>query len=332
YVIDNSKDPSLDKTAENMLEQIDRMESFYESKKEKYRFKIYGGLLYDTNILNVAENNVATDVKAWRLSYGASALGIWHRTMTSDFGTELAVADYYSLNSTMKNDATIQAADALEASMNLPYHQEFKISKNQMNLEVIPSYKGIYMSTTGGTRSLAIKTTALSTTLSAPLKSDLFLSTKLDLSSDQSLLESSVGNDDLTGPKYGLTLTPTKFLDLKGEKSLSGELNVLKSQTNGINNRNLKTGVAISYGFPAVSKGTSNVRLDYFTQAYSEATTPRTDKNMTLTGSYTKDLNKKWNMLLSLQYTSAQSEVDIYNYNKFLVTSLFTYTTSILQK
>ncbi|MGZ6448220.1 MAG: tetratricopeptide repeat protein [Pseudobdellovibrionaceae bacterium] len=149
YVIDNSKDPNLDKSAENMLEQIDRMESFYESKKEKYRFKIYGGLLYDTNILNVAENNVATDVKAWRLSYGASALGIWHRTMTSDFGTELAVADYYSLNSTMKNDATIQAADALEASINLPYHQEFKISKNQMNLEVIPSYKGIYMSTTG---------------------------------------------------------------------------------------------------------------------------------------------------------------------------------------
>ncbi|HEY8270857.1 MAG TPA: tetratricopeptide repeat protein [Pseudobdellovibrionaceae bacterium] len=332
YVIDNSKEPSLDKSAEDMLEQIDRMESFYESKKEKYRFKIYSGLIYDTNILNVAENNVSTDVKAWRLSYGASVLGMIHRTMTSDFGAELAVADYYSMNSTLNNDGTVQAADALEMDLNLPYHQEIKLNKNQMSLEVIPSYKNIYMATAGGSRALAIKTTALSTTLSAPIKSDLFLATKLDLSSDQSLVATSVGDDDLSGPKYGLTFTPSKLLDLKGEKILSGELSYLKTQSNGINNRSAKTGLAISYGFPGVSKGTSSLRLDYTSQAYAEATTPRTDTNMILTGSYTKDFNKRWNMLLSLQYTSALSGVESYNYNKFLVTSLFTYTTSILQK
>lgn len=332
YILDNSKDPKLDRSAEEMLEQIDRLETYYESKKEKYRFSAYAGLMYDTNVLNVAQNNVSTDVKAVRATYGASALAVFHRTMTSDLGAKLAVSDYYSLNSSLQNEATLQAADVLEIGLSLPYHQEFKLAKKDMNLELTPSYKNILMSSSGGSRELAVRSTELSTTLSAPLKPDLLLSGRLDLGSDESLLESSVGDNDLTATKYGVTLTPLQVLDMKGEKTLAGELSYLRNNALGKNFRYNRYGLAATYSFPAYYKGLGSLRADYSLQDYHEAEAPRKDTNISLTAAYNRDLNKKWNMLLSLQMVTAGSDVEAYRYNKFLLTSLFTYTTSLLQK
>jgi hypothetical protein len=271
-------------------------------------------------------------VKAVRLNYGASALAILYRTPTSDFGAQLAVADYYSVNSSLKDEANVQAADALELGLSLPYHQEIKVSKSQMNLELIPSYKNIYMAPSGGTREVVVRSTELSTTLSAPLKQDVYLSGRLDLGADESLLATSVGDDDLSGTRYGLTLIPVKLLDLKGEKSLSGEVSHLFNNALGINNRYQRTGLAGTYGFPAYSKGTGSLRADYILQDYKDASVPRKDTSLVFTAAYNKDLSKAWNMLLSFQLTNANSEVDSYKYNKYVITSLFTYTTSILQK
>lgn len=332
YVIDNSKDPALDKSADQMLEQIDRMENFYESKKEKYRLSAFAGLLYDTNVLNIATNDSATDVKAWRLYYGASALMIFHRTVNSDLGVKLAFSDYYSVNSSFKDDATLQEADSMDVGITLPYHLDFKSGKRDWNLEVIPGYRNTLMAPTGGTREVVIKSTELSTTLSTPMKQDLYLAGRLDLGSDQSLLDSSTGDDDLSATRYGLTIMPTQLLDLKGEKTLTGEFSYLYNNAVGKNYRYGKSGLAATVTYPTYYKGIAALRAEYALQDYKDASTPRKDTNISLTASYTKDLNKQWNMLLSVQATTANSDVDTYKYNKFLVTSLFTYTTSILQK
>lgn len=332
YVLDNSKDPQLDRSAEAMLEQIDRLENYYESKKEKYRFTVYGGLLYDSNILNTADNNISTDVKAWRLSYGASALANLYRTPTSDFGAQISFADYYSMNSSMQNEATVQAADAMDIGITLPYHQEVKLAKNQMQLEVTPGYRNTLMAPNGGARTTVLKSTELSASLAAPVRQDLFLSGRLDVGADQSSLETSTGDDDLSGSRYGITLIPTKMLDLKGDTSLSGEIGYLYNNAQGKNFRYQKMSVAATYGFPAFAKGTGGLRADYALQDYKDAATPRKDATLGVTASYNKDLTKKWNLLLSLQLTNANSEVESYKYNKYLITSLFTYTHSILQK
>lgn len=332
YVLDNSKDPKLDKSAEAMLEEIDRMESYYESKKEKYRFSVFGGLLYDTNVLNTAENYAATDTKAWRLYYGASALAIFYRTMTSDFGAKLSYSDYYSMDTNFQKNGDIQSADTMEVGITLPYHLDFKSGKRDFNLEVVPGYKNTYIPNTNGVREVAIKSTELSTTLSSPMKQDLYLSGRLDLGSDQNFLESATGDDDLSATRYGLTLIPTQMLDLKGEKNLTGEFGYLYNNAVGKNNRYSKISLAATVSYPTYFKGTSSLRADYAIQDYKDASTPRKDTNISLTAGYTKDLNKQWNMLLSLQATTASSDVDIYKYNKYLVTSLFTYTTSILSK
>lgn len=330
YVLDNSQDPQMDKAAEEMLEQIDRMETFYASKNEKYRFTFFAGPIYDQNVLNIATNNVATDVQAFRLNYGASALGVWYRSPTSDFGTQLAVSDYYSTNTSFQGEATLQTADPLEFSFTAPFHKEFVMQDRSLNWELIPTLKSIYMSPTGGTRSEIIRSTGVSTSVAAPIKRDLYLSGKLEFYTDQSYLTTSSSDDDQSGSKYSLTITPTKLLDLKGEKSISTDLSYLMNQADGKNYRYNRIGLGVTYGFPGFWKSTASLRGEYAIQNYGEATTTRADTTTSITAGLNKDLTKRWNLATTLQYTMGHSEVELYKYNKVMAMGIFTYTFSIL--
>ncbi|MFV8258212.1 tetratricopeptide repeat protein [Bdellovibrio bacteriovorus] len=332
YVLDNSQDPQMDRAAEDLLAQIDKMQSFYESKKEKYRFTGFIGAIYDGNVLNVAENNVSTDVKAYRLNFGASALAVWNRTPTSDFGTQVGVSDYYSTDTSFKDNATLQTADPLQIDLSLPFHKEFEYAKRSLNWELVPTYKSIFMSPTGGTRKEAISSLGVNTTLSAPIQSDVLMAGRLDVSHERSLLATSVGDDDQTALRYGFTLLPTWILDLKGEKSLTLDASYLINQAEGRNYRYKRSALGLTYAFPAWWKFNGSLRGEYSSQNYDEATSPRIDTNPIVTAAFNKDLKRNVNMLLSLQYNVGDSDEDSYDYNKFVVTSLFTFTHSILGK
>lgn len=332
YVLDHSQDPQMDRAAEDLLAQIDKLQSYYESKKEKYRFTGFVGGVYDGNVLNVAENNVSTDVKAYRLNFGASALAIWHRTPTSDFGTQIGVSDYYSTDTNFKDNATLQTADPLQFDLSLPFHKEFEYAKRNLNWELVPTYKSIFMSPTGGTRAEAISSLGLNTTLSAAMQSDVLMAGRLDISHESSKLATSVGDDDQTALRYGFTLLPTWILDLKGEKTLTLDASYLINQAKGRNYSYKRTALGVTYAFPAWWKFNGSLRGEYSSQNYDEAATPRIDTNPILTAAFNKDLKRNVNLLLSLQYNVGDSDEDSYDYNKFVVTSLFTFTHSILDK
>ncbi|UXR66224.1 serine/threonine protein phosphatase [Bdellovibrio bacteriovorus] len=332
YVLDNSKDPQLDRSAEDLLNQIDKMQAFYESKKEKYRFTGFIGAVYDGNVLNVAENNVTTDVKAYRLNYGASALAIWNRTPTSDFGTQIGVSDYYSMNTSFQGDAVLQTADPLQLDLSLPFHKEFEFSKRSLNWELVPTYRSIYMSPTGGTRSEVIRSLGVNTTLAAPVQSDMLMAVRVEASKEDTLLDSSVGDDDQSALRYGLTLLPTWILDLKGEKSLTLDAGYLINQAEGRNYRYKRSSVGLTYAFAAWWKSNASLRAEYSSQNYDEAVTTRIDSNPIVTAAFNKDLKRNVNWLMSVQYNVGDSDEDSYDYNKFVVTSLFTFTHSILGK
>lgn len=332
YTLDNSKDPQMDKAAEEMLEQIDRMENFLASKKERFRFTFFMGPVYDQNILNVASNNVATDVQAIRANYGATALGYIYKGLNSDLAAQLAVSDYYSMNTSFQPDAALQTADPLELAVTLPYHLEIPTKARSYNLEVVPSYRSIYMSPTGGTRAEILHSTGITTTVASPVQRDLYLSGKLEYSMDTSLTTAATEDDDQNATKYGLTVTPTKLLDMKGERSISTDISYIMNQAKGKNLRYQRMGLGVSYSYPTFWKSTGTLRGDYANQSYSEAATARTDSTIALTYSLNKDLTKSWNMATTAQYTLANSEVELYKYNKLMLSALFTYTTSILGK
>jgi tetratricopeptide (TPR) repeat protein len=332
YVLDYSKDPKMDTAAEDMLDQIDRMESFLASKKEKYRFTFFAGPIYDQNVLNVASNNVATDVQALRATYGLSALGILYRTMSSDIGAQVSVSDYYSTNTKLQPDATLQAADPLQFEITLPFHKELVLVSRAINLELIPSVKSIMMSATGGSRDEIIRSSGVTTSISAPLSRGYYFSGKLDYSSEVSYLSSSVGEDDQTGVRYGLTLSPTKFLDTKGERALSSDLSYLINQSGGANYRYQKWGISLSYSTPIFWNSNGTLKIDYTNQSYGEAATPRTDNTYALSGVLSKKISNRWSLMTNLQYSIANSDLDLYNYNKLMIMNLFNYTYSVQDK
>lgn len=331
YTIDNSNDPALAKSAEDFLDQIDKSEAYYSRKKEKYRATFFGGLTYDTNVLNVAENNIATDVKAVRVNAGASLLGIWYRDLKSDFGTEVTVSDYYSMNSSFQGDAGIQAADPLEASILLPYHRELSLGKKQAAWEFVPSYRSIYMAPTGGSRSEVISSLGFNTTLAWALSADWYLSNRVDFSMDNSYL-ATTADDNQTSKKYGLMISPTKILDLQGQKTLTTDISYFVNDAEGKNNKYTKMGLGLTYGFPSLWASQGSLRLAYDNQNYPDASVTRTDKVTSLILASSKELSSNLNFLTSFMYNSSSSEVSTYNYNKFVVTGLFTYRMSYLEK
>lgn len=332
YVLDKSSDPKMDKSAESLLEKIDRIENFIASNKEIFRYSFTLGSIYDQNILNVSTNNSATDVTAYRLNYGASLNYNIYRTMTTDFGFQTSLTDYYSVNRQFKGDATIQSADPFIGSADFHYKYQFEAGGRGFIYGITPTYSTILMAPTGGARKTVVNSRAISTDLIAAFRSDLISRIKLDYNSDLSLLTPDSDDDKQTSNRYGITYYQTKILNLKGTQSLTGDISYWANNAQGKNNTYTKTILGLTYGFPFYKESLGSFRVDYTKQNFNLASTPRIDNIWSATIASIKDLNKSLNLSLSCQYTSSASQSDLFNYNKFLVMATLTHTTSVLKK
>lgn len=333
YVLDKGSDPQMDKAAEDLIEQISKLENYYNSKKIKYAFTLNGGFSYDDNVLNVATNNSSTDTKAFRLNYGGSAKAIVHRTPTSDLGVLGSFNDYYSTKTNFDTSGSVQAADALELAVNVPYNTELAIGAYQGNFEISPYYKSIWLAV-GGDKTREEILTQVGATLSGgvPLKSNLMLSGRLDVGSDKSKLETSTGNDDQDASRLGLTMTPTWLLDLKGEKRLALDVGYTMNNAAGDNYKYNKILLAAAYTKPWLWSADWTYRFEYYNQAYPSADSSRTDSVATVSVNLSKEIQKDLNLNSGFTYVYANSDLDSYKYNKWILSSLFTWSHNILSK
>lgn len=332
YVVDNSKDPQLDREAENMLEEIDKLENFLSSPKEKFRYNFTAGAIYDQNILNISSSNASTDVGGFRVNYGASLTYHLYKGYRSELSGTASFSDYYSLNTKMQPDATLQAADPMELFFSLPYKMQFDAAKKNYNLDITPGYKNLIMNPDATTRRNILTTTSIGSNLSTAMTGTWLTAYKFEYASDVSQLSPASTDDNSSATKYTLGTTQTYLLDPKGSESIAGDLLFLQNQATGKNNRYLKTALGVTYAFPFIQESSGSFKFDYSSQNYSEASTARVDNILTLTLSNTKDLTKSLNMNLSLQYTNSASDLDVSKYNKFMLTSLFTYSGSVLKE
>ena len=334
YILDNSKDKNLDRSAEQALEQIDRLEAFYNSKRERYRFNLFGGLTYDGNVVNEATNSSATDNAGYRFNYGVNGTAFVRRTMESDLGIYAGISDYYSESTNFAPSPALQVADPQEIDFKIPYHSTW-ISGAQGEHSYVwdfaPMFRTITMSpSVGASRKEVIQSYGFSSTFATPYGKSFYLSARLDYTADQFYLPITSPADDETDNNYGLTLIPTWLMGLKGDKSLSTEVGYWINQSNGSNYQYQKTALAASYGFPW-GRFSNNARIDYSNSYYPLASTSRRDDITTATLSTLRPLVKdKLNLSLSLQYVNANSSLTIYQYSKFVFTSLLTWTSSIL--
>lgn len=323
-VIDTSKDPRLDREAEKMLDALDQQETLEAANREILKYTFFFGPVYDSNVLNIATSASATDVKAMRANYGGSIKANIMRGKKWEWGAEVSVNDYYSTTTSFASDSTLQAADALELSVASPV-------KFGGEWEVTPSYQSVYLAPNGGTRSLAISSTVLDVANTRLISPSWILVSKLQGAQDTSKLTISSDNDDQTGTRMSLGLSFVRLLDIKGDTAVTADVSYAKNQTKGVNYRSSRPSLGVSYVFPGLWTNPAMTRLEYSQQAFSEATTTRTDKVIVLSATQTKKINRSWDFNFGLQVTNSQSEVDAYKYDKYMLSALFTYSGSILK-
>ena len=321
YVVDNSKNPKLDREAEKMLDEIDRQEKFLAASREKYSYSFFIGPQYDSNVLNIAASSVSTGVAALRANYGANFSVYLYRIPDFSVSMDLGLNDYYSTKTDFKSDSTLQAADALEGSVAFPIRWN--------NFDFTPAYKAVYMSATGGTRSLAITSAVLGIEHTSLLSSIWILKSKLEGSSDQSKLEITTPEDSQTGVRSTINFSFIKLLDLKGESSFSSDIGYSINNTEGANYKSTKPILAFTYVFSGLWKDSALTRLEYYQQDFAQASTKRTDNVATFTISQNKKISSNWNFTFGGQYSNSASNVDNYKYDKYLLTTLFTYSRSV---
>lgn len=330
FVLDNSNDPKLDEQAEQMLEQLDRAESFMSSSRERFRVTATIGAIYDSNVLSISQQNLATDTAAYRANYGATILTNLYRSYPSELGLQLGVNDYYSVDKNFKGEATLQTADALEWAALLPYKTQLEASSRTYFFDVTPAAKSLYMAPTGGTRKSIASTALISANMTTALNNLWMVRAGLELGSDKFTLDVPE-EDDQSGSRITVNGSLTRLLDLKGATSLTGDLSYTDSKTKGTNYISKKSVLAATYGFPLFKSSLGAFRLEYTNQAYPQALVDRTDKITSATLSAMTPLNKSWNLAVTAMGSTSDSQVELYKYDKYMVSALLTYTLSILK-
>lgn len=326
YSIDHSKNPKMDKESESMLDKIDRIESFNNQMKERFKYNIFSGLNYDSNILNSAKENTTTQLAAYRILYGFNFSTKFFYNFNHDMMLDLALSDYYSLDSQFKPESTVQSADPLQLSASLPYHYRFQIADRIYTLGLNPSYQTISMSTTDSSRNKILDSTIINTDLNFSITEKIYLKFFIEYSIDKSYLETTEASNDLNSKKttFGSTLT-LNTLDKK-KSAWVIDLNYYDNHAEGDNIFYHKIYSSLTYSQLGIWNAQNILKLDFAQTRYPKASIERTDEIINATLGLNKELTKELNLNLNAVYTLGLSNVDSYKYDKFVIQSLITYS------
>lgn len=332
YTLDHSKDPKTDQQAENLIEEIDRIEAFQSKSKEIYHYSLTAGTGYDQNVLNIVTQNAATNNEAIRFSYSGNFLYRLLYDYRNEFSADFNLSDMYSVKTNFHADASIQTADPLVISLGLPYHHQSIIGKTAVTWGFTPQYQSISMNLDGSGRK-TILTSTLGKLDATFMRNALWLSSyRLEYSLDQSGLTAATADDNLSGIKTTLGTTQTRLLDQKGIRTWNYSLDYTLDQTQGKNYQYTKWAAGLGYGDKFYNDHDGSLKLDYSNTNYAQASTARIDNLLVLTATAGKEYWPAIYLSYSSQYNMSTSVVSSYNYDKFAFNVSLTYSGSKKKK
>lgn len=332
YTLDHSKDAKVDQQAENLIEEIDRIESFQSKAKEIYHYSLTAGMGYDSNVLNTALQNLATNAEAVRFNYGGNFLYRFFYDYRNEFSAELNLNDTYSMTPGFQPDASLQSADPFVLSLGLPYRHQSLIGKRLVNWGVSPQYQTITMSLDGGARKQILASTIGKFDANFMLNSEWMSSYRFEYSADTSGITATSSDDELSGTRMAVGTTQTKLLNQRGTNTWNYSLDYTMNQAQGKNYLYNKLGLGIGYTNKIFNDYDGGLKLDYSYQNYPQATTSRTDNLAALSATLTKEYWPSTYLNYTGQFNSNSSDVSTYRYDKFVFNISVTYMGSKKKK
>jgi tetratricopeptide (TPR) repeat protein len=325
YVLDTAKDVALDKKAEQQIDEILAIKRFEEESKRHFSYAVFTGFMYDSNVLNVANNNSSLDLEAYRLMYGGNFEYKAIHNMKHTLSARLSASDLYSVDNSFATDATIQSTDPLQAELSVPYNYRFAMFKRASSLTLTPSYSNIFMSLDEQSRELVYSTIALGTELSMSAWDKWLNGIRLDVASDTFHPETTAINDQ-SALKYSLTLSNVRVLDNTGKKSFSIDLNYINNNADGDNSFYDRYLASIGGTYPASENWITYGKIDYIIQEFSKSDSDRSDKGMIATLGGVYSISSKLNLNVYVQYQDNQSNVALYDFNKISAMTMISYS------
>lgn len=329
YVLDTSNDAELDRQAEAYIESIERYESFQKEAAKKWAYTLFAGTSYDENVLNAAAtNNTTTGAEAYRLLYGGSlsykALYLQNKSLIPT----LSISDIYSFNKDFEADATIQGTDPLQIDFSSPFRYSFPWLSKNFTLSLTPGYLNLFMSLGNSNRELTFSSAYLYSQISTSHFENLYTDYKFNFSSDTSHLTPATPADDQSAQKMTLGLTNTYMFNKKGTQTIFSDLYYVMNNADGDNNIYLKTLGNIGYSHPLTDSWILFGKFEYFHQDFKDSSSGRVDDNITATIGGYYSLSEKNTLSVSALYMDNSSSVSYFTYDKFAVTTTWSFNSS----
>jgi hypothetical protein len=142
---------------------------------------------------------------------------------------------------------------------------------------------------------------------------------RLEYSIDHSFLDITSADDDLSGTKVSLGTTQTKLLDQRGLESWNYSIDHVNNQAVVKNYLYTKWKLGLGYDNQVWKNYRSNLKVDYSWQGYSENSNNRSDNTIGLSASLSKEYWPSTYVSYSAQYNLNNSNVDTYQYDKYVL-------------
>lgn len=327
-VLDTSKDSTLDNKAESYIEGIEHYEGFLKEAARKWSYSLFAGTSYDENVLNVAANNISTDVEAYRLLYGASLAYKAYYSQNKSWIPVFSVSDIYSFNKDLESDALIQGTDPLQWDLSAPFRYFFNTGKHDFALTLTPGYQQLYMSLGESSRNLIFSSAFLRTQLSTSHLENLLTDYQVSFSNDESNLTVTSPADNQSAQKITLGLTNTYVLNKQGSQTVFNDLYYVMNSAEGDNNTYQKSLLNLGYSHPTSESWVLYTKVEYFLQDFSDSSTEREDKNISITLGGNYAISEKSNLALSVLYMDNDSSVSFFSYDKVALTAIWSFNSS----
>lgn len=328
FVLDTShNNPKLDEQAEYYIERVQEEQWAFEQGQKHWSYGFTLGAGYDENVLNVAANNVATDLEAFRLFYGASGSYRFFYEPKSSLEAKLSVFDVYSVDKDFEGTADIQSADPLQITLSLPYTRQVDSLGKGARFVVTPSYQSLFMQDGSGSssRDRVFDSYALSLSLQRS-ESARWLSTyQLDLGQDVSHIATADAEDDQSALRYNLLYSGTLLLGKDFKRSIFFDLFYGLTDAKGANNSFERWLLSAGYSYPLNSHWSNYIRGECFQMDFSDSSPLRKDDSYTIGVGFQRSAQRTSNFSVELSYTDNQSNVEFFDFNKMALIAMWTF-------
>lgn len=322
YVLDQSKDPAIDRQAETYIEQIANVKQFQELQKKRFFVNANIGLLYDSNILSQSAANAPTDLAGWRWAYGGSLEYRALYTPSQELSGTISLNDMYSQDKSFQAKTEFQNTDPLVVNLSVPYRYKSQVFGKGYQLSLIPAYETIQMNTDGeGSRETIVNSTILRLDQTFIMSENWFSTYGIEARRDNSLI-SSTPEESQTASKITLSSSQAYFYDAKKTTALIWDLGFAMNNAEGKNQKYNRIDLGFTYLFPMGEIWSGTTRVGGYNATYADHLVGRADNSYSLLLAARRPIEKLLFFNMALSYMSNQS-IEAYTYDKYtIMTSL----------